>query len=161
MKTAEQLEKILAMLDKNNTGIVELKTTMQEMITTKEKFDVWKPKVENTVAGLQNAVAILGSRMELLSTDKKPSFFGDPPMGFFFAPATPDLAATSKEAASGPKGHRVDNHNQGSEFGVVYAIPPPPAIIGAMNHLFPTLLVLVIQIVVARAFTAFCTHLYR
>lgn len=45
------------------------------------------------------------------------------------------MASSSKEAASGPHGHRVDNQNRESGFGSVYTVPPPPPVTGASNFL--------------------------
>jgi len=52
--------------------------------------------------------------------------------------ATAHLVVTSKEAAFGPHGHRVETHNWGSGFGVVYTIPHPSPVIGAKQFPNPS-----------------------
>lgn len=107
MRTGEQFERILAMLGESNKGISELKSAMQELTTTKEEFDAWKPDVERRVSDLQQVVTQLGGRVEqLVVKASAPSFGFEQPVTMIGAPppmpATADLVAPSKEATSGP-----------------------------------------------------------
>lgn len=139
MKTDEQLERILAMLGENNKGIAELKTAMQEMTSAKEEFDAWKPDVEQRVSDLQHVVTQLGDRVEqLVAVATAPSSGSEQPVTptgtLPPTSTTAHLVVPSKEATSGPKGHRVEEHHRGSGFGVVYTSPDPPPVTGAKNH---------------------------
>ncbi|XP_039853819.1 uncharacterized protein LOC120712169 isoform X3 [Panicum virgatum] len=118
--------------------MVEIKATMTEMRLAKDEFEAWKPEVDKSVADLQIAVNTLGHRFDKLFSNTVPaSPHLDAPIthpapeivGSSPALATAHLVATSKEAAFGPHGHRVETHNWGSGFGVVYTIPHPSPVI--------------------------------
>lgn len=155
MKTDEQLERILAMLSENNQGISDLKAAMKEMTVAKDEFDIWKPEVEKSVTDLQSVVADLGTRVEQLTdlgTRVEQLACTNSPSGKSSSrvndtketnpklrdpksmPVTADLVTSSKEAASGPHGHHVNNYNRGPGFGVVYTTPPPPPVTGTIYH---------------------------
>ncbi|PUZ45979.1 hypothetical protein GQ55_7G007700 [Panicum hallii var. hallii] len=143
MQTDEQFDRILNMLTESKEGIDELKQAMQEKHSAKDEFDAWKPEVDKTVSNLQIAVDNLGYRDEQLIADSTPTLKCDgspidhpePVLGKSYplqASATAHLvASSSKEAASGPQGHRVENQNWGTGFGTVYTISSPPPVTGA------------------------------
>ena len=127
--------------------MVEIKATMTEMRLAKDEFEAWKPEVDKSVADLQIAVNTLGHRFDKLFSNTVPaSPHLDAPIahpapeivGSSPALATAHLVATSKEATFGPHGHRVETHNWGSGFGVVYTIPHPSPVIGAKQFPNPS-----------------------
>lgn len=120
---------------------------MTEMRSAKDEFEAWKPEVDKSVADLQIAVNTLGHRFDKLFSNTVPaSPHLDAPIahpapeivGSSPALATAHLVVTSKEAAFGPHGHRVETHNWGSGFGVVYTIPHPSLVIGAKQFPNPS-----------------------
>ncbi|KAG2592053.1 hypothetical protein PVAP13_5NG523986 [Panicum virgatum] len=139
MKTDEQFDRILKMLEENKQGLVEIKSAMTEMRVAKDEFEAWKPGVDKSVADLQIAVDNLGVRFDQLvsaspSAAKRTGFSTDLPTSEIpesvsqQAPVTAHMVTTSKEAASGPHGHREESYNRGSGFGVVYTVPHPPPV---------------------------------
>jgi len=64
MKTDEQFDRILKMLEENKQGLVEIKSAMTEMRVAKDEFEAWKPGVDKSVADLQIAVDNLGVRFD-------------------------------------------------------------------------------------------------